>query len=144
VAFTEECDENPSCALYRPSIELLNIDKKSLEVIEEFLKKMSGYSVNYKGSSVPGFTIADIFETIITSHLSVGAYLQQLANSLYFAIYNNDVGFFTSMSHRPAMLKSMESYFTSYCPDQAAEKKSLNQWFYPHSKNNIAPIHLVW
>jgi hypothetical protein len=144
VAFANECDQSPSCALYRPSREKLNFGKKSLEVIEGFLKKMSGYSVNYKGSSVPGFTKADIFETTITSHLSVGAYLQQLANSLYFAIYNNDIGFFMSMSRRPAMLKSMESYFISYCPDQAAEKTSLNQWFYPHPKNNIAPIHLLW
>jgi hypothetical protein len=144
VAFTEECDENPSCALYRPSNELLNIDKKSLEVIEEFLRKISGYSVNYKGSSVPGFTIADVLQTTIATHLLVGAYLEQLANALYFTMYNDDVSLFTSMSNRPPLLTTMESYFISYCPDQSAKAKSLNQWFDGHSKNNIAPIYLLW
>jgi hypothetical protein len=115
-----------------------------LQSVEEFVKKMSGFSVHYKDKSVPGFTIANIVEKTITAYLSAGVQLPELANALQLAIYEDDVQQFIKLSFRPPMLKTMESYFISYCPDHASETKTLNQWFDGRSKNNIAPIYLLW
>jgi hypothetical protein len=111
--------------------------------IEEFLQKMSAHSVYYKQNAVPGHTAATVVEKTIKAHLCAGLHLQQMASALDLAI-NSYVQPFISISFRPPMLETMESYFISYCPDQASEKKTLNEWFDGHSKNNIAPMHLLW
>jgi hypothetical protein len=81
---------------------------------------------------------------LITAYLSAGVQLPELANALQLVIYEDDAKQFIKLSFRPQMLKTMESYFISYCPDHASETKTLNQWFDGSSKNNIAPIYLLW
>jgi hypothetical protein len=105
---------------------------------------MGRNSVYYKGESVHAFTMANIFKKTIAARLTAGAQLNQLANALHRAIYDDDVDMLLKMAHKPPMLKNMESFFISYCPDQPSERKTLNEWFKQHSKNNIAPIYLLW
>jgi hypothetical protein len=143
VAFTDECDQNPSCPLYRPSIEMLNLDKKSLNRIKEFLQDMSEISVEYKENAVPGFTVANIFEQSIKEHLVVGFIIEQMASALDLAM-NGHFKRFLSMALRTQILEIMGFNYISDCPDQATEKKPLDEWFGHHSKNNIAPSYLLW
>jgi hypothetical protein len=147
IAFTDECDIYVTCALNRPGSELLNIDTSSLHTIEEFLREMSRHSVYYEQRSVPSFTIANIIEKTIADHLTYGANLHHLADALQIAIEDEDVDMLLKMTYRPPMFKAMQSFFVSYCPDKAlesSETKTLDEWFESHSKNNIAPIYLLW
>jgi hypothetical protein len=105
--------------------------------------KLNKYSIDYEEYPVPGFTVGNTFEKTILAHLFFGWNLPRLATALDRAM-NGNINPFIELSFRPPIMETMETYFISNCPDQASEKTTLDEWFGHHSKNNIAPIYLLW